>query len=210
MQQLDYLRNRNINDTSIEEFGFAYRDPKGNFYSYNLDFNLKQQSERLSFYSNQRFNDSFLYPIYDLYQDYLGFMCRNLDTENKPKFDGSSFPKAYHLYNLNKAYPYIIKHKFVIITEGVFDVIALWQAGYKNCVAVLGTAFTEEHGCLLSRFCNKAILSFDNDEAGNKCSKATKDILTALNFTVQELKLEKELDEELMVNPKMLDVYYLE
>lgn len=218
MKQLEYLQNRNIKEDTIAEFGFAYRDNHGNLFCYNTDFNLKQQSQKLSFYNTTRFSNAYLYPIYDLYNEYIGFMCRNIDISNKPKFDGSSFPKAYHLYNLNKAYPFIIKYGFVIVVEGVFDVVALWQAGYKNCVAVLGTAFTEEHGCLLSRFCNKAILSFDNDEAGKKAVfykdkktgeiKGAKVILKSLNFEIEELNLKQELDDELAVNPKLLDYLY--
>jgi DNA primase len=45
------------------------------------------------------------------------------------------------------------------------DTISLHQYGFKNTVAVSGTALTEKHLTLLKRLTNKIYLCFDNDKA---------------------------------------------
>ena len=46
------------------------------------------------------------------------------------------------------------------------DAISLYQRGFDNVVASLGTALTEEQGRLLRRYCEQVILSYDSDGAG--------------------------------------------
>jgi len=53
-----------------------------------------------------------------------------------------------------------------VIVEGYTDVIAAHLAGVDNVVATLGTAFTEDHLRLLSRFADTVVLVFDADAAG--------------------------------------------
>lgn len=48
------------------------------------------------------------------------------------------------------------------------DVITLHQAGFTNAVAGLGTALTDEQVRLISRYCEKVYLSYDNDAAGHE------------------------------------------
>ena len=44
--------------------------------------------------------------------------------------------------------------------------ITIYQAGYRNVAASLGTAFTAEHALLLKKFVSDVILVFDSDSAG--------------------------------------------
>ncbi len=48
--------------------------------------------------------------------------------------------------------------------------MAMHDAGVTNCVAPLGTALTERQARLLKRYCGKAVLLFDGDEAGNNAT----------------------------------------
>src|SRR5260370_20970077 len=57
-----------------------------------------------------------------------------------------------------------------ILVEGYFDVIALWQSGFKEAVAGCGTALTVEQLRLLSRYTKNVIACFDGDAAGRKAS----------------------------------------
>jgi len=68
------------------------------------------------------------------------------------------------------AKPAMRQTKTVYIVEGYMDVIAMHQAGVTNTVAPLGTAFTDEQAQWLSRWAEKAVLIFDNDEAGQKAA----------------------------------------
>src|SRR5208283_2345133 len=57
-----------------------------------------------------------------------------------------------------------------ILVEGYFDVIALWQAGFKEVVAGCGTALTVEQLRVLSRYTKNVIACLDGDAAGRKAS----------------------------------------
>ncbi|HLX04810.1 MAG TPA: toprim domain-containing protein, partial [Candidatus Binatus sp.] len=57
-----------------------------------------------------------------------------------------------------------------ILVEGYFDVITLWQAGFKEAVAGCGTALTVEQLRVLSRYTKNVIACFDGDAAGRKAS----------------------------------------
>ena len=57
-----------------------------------------------------------------------------------------------------------------IIVEGYFDVIALWQAGFRETVASCGTSLTVEQLRLLSRYTKNVFACFDGDDAGRKAS----------------------------------------
>jgi DNA primase len=77
------------------------------------------------------------------------------------------------------------------------DVIAMHQAGFKEAVASLGTAFTSGQANLLKRFCNSVILSYDSDGAGTSAALRAIGILREvdLNAKVLDLKPYKDPDE---------------
>ena len=78
------------------------------------------------------------------------------------------YNKRKILFGLYTAKDYIKEEDAVIIMEGYFDVISTQAHGIKNCVASCGTAFTQEHVRLLSRYTKsrRIFLSFDTDSAG--------------------------------------------
>ena len=71
----------------------------------------------------------------------------------------------------------------MILSEGYFDVLALHQAGLKNSVAPLGTAFTPEQGRLIRRYAEKVLFLFDGDLAGLNATK--KALIVAENGGLQ-------------------------
>ncbi len=71
---------------------------------------------------------------------------------------------------LHEARAAIASQDRVIIVEGYFDVIALWQAGFRETVASCGTSLTVEQLRLLSRYTKNVFACFDGDDAGRKAS----------------------------------------
>ena len=65
----------------------------------------------------------------------------------------------------------------MIIVEGYFDFISLYQAGIKNVAASSGTSFTTQQARLLARFADNAYLFFDADSAGQKAAVRSVDAL---------------------------------
>src|SRR6266436_10449038 len=121
-----------------------------------------------------------MFPIRDAQARVLAFGGRVLDAR-LPKYINSPesplYSKTRTLYGLNEARQAInapLKQSSgkdrAILVEGYFDVIALWQAGFKEAVAGCGTALTVEQLRLLSRYTKNVIACFDGDEAGRKAS----------------------------------------
>ena len=78
--------------------------------------------------------------------------------------------------------------------EGNIDVITLHQAGFDNVVATMGTALTEEHARILSRYTKELVLCYDNDAAGKKSTDRVLGILKNTNLAVRVLQLPNAYD----------------
>ncbi len=119
-----------------------------------------------------------MFPIRDAQGRVLAFGGRVLDARI-PKYINSPesplYSKARTLYGLFEARQAISSNApagkdRAILVEGYFDVIALWQAGFKEAVAGCGTALTVEQLRALSRYTKNVIACFDGDAAGRKAS----------------------------------------
>ena len=53
-----------------------------------------------------------------------------------------------------------------VIVEGYMDAVSLYGAGITNVAAILGTAFTPDHGRLLRRMTPNVVMLLDGDRAG--------------------------------------------
>lgn len=76
------------------------------------------------------------------------------------------FKKGELLYGLDQAKKDIQKLGSVILVEGYLDCLMMWQAGYTNTVATLGTACTIDQLSLISRYANTVYVMYDSDKAG--------------------------------------------
>jgi DNA primase len=92
------------------------------------------------------------------------------DIKDAPKYINTPqtmlYDKSRHVYGLHLAKEAIRKTQYVVLAEGNLDVIQSHQAGVRNVVATAGTALTEQHLKVLSKFTGDIRLSFDADKAG--------------------------------------------
>ena len=98
--------------------------------------------------------------------------------ESKYKFP-PKFKKSLVVFNLNRLKDKT-KDERVILVEEFFDVFNLWQAGYKNVVALMGTSMTDDQEKLIVEAIGgngRVVLMFDSDEAG---AKATTEVVERL------------------------------
>jgi len=119
------------------------------------------------------FRSRLMFPIRDAQGRVIAFGGRVLDNR-LPKYINSAesplYSKARALFGLPEARAAISKVERAIVVEGYIDVIALWQAGFKESVATLGTALTADQLRLLSRYTRNILACFDGDDAGRKAS----------------------------------------
>lgn len=129
-----------------------------------------------------KFRDRLIFAIENLSGKVVAFGGRILDKDRKaPKYlnspDTALYKKGEILYGLSHAKSEIPKSDSVVLVEGYFDLISLYQAGVKNVVAVSGTALTDRHAEILARYTKNAFLVFDGDEAGRKAAHRTIEIV---------------------------------
>jgi DNA primase len=119
------------------------------------------------------FRARLMFPIRDAQGRVIGFGGRVLD-QSLPKYINSPespiYSKARALYGVFEARQAIAQADRAIVVEGNIDVIALWQAGFKETVASLGTSLTVDQLRLLARYTRNVIACFDGDAAGRKAS----------------------------------------
>ncbi|MEE9273690.1 MAG: DNA primase [bacterium] len=126
-----------------------------------------------------RFRDRVIFPILDLEGEVAGFGGRSLpDSDSRhatAKYinspDTAVFRKGRILYGLPQAREGIRAGNRALVTEGYFDVISLWQAGFRSAVAPLGTALTAEHIRALRAHAEEIVFVFDPDSAGQAASE---------------------------------------
>jgi len=207
----DYiLKKRDVKEEVAREFLIGY-SPKGNILvkeanKKGIDITLLEEAGLVLWNNNRknyvdRFIDRIIFPIENIQGKVIGFGGRVLDEKKTPKYLNSPETRFFHkqniLYNFNRAKDYALKENSLIITEGYMDVIALWQRGFKNVVATMGTAFTESHVRTISRFVENVYLLFDPDFAGKTAVIRSLSILlkSGLNVYVVLNNTDKDPDE---------------
>ena len=176
----EYLNARGITDAAIESFEIGF-SPKASSALYDhlrsknfnpnliLDSGLCIQTEtgKNPF---DRFRNRVMFPIKDIRGRIIAFGGRSLDTNARAKYLNSPetalFSKGKTVYNYFKASKTVKSQTPLLIVEGYMDAVALFQAGFSNVVAPLGTAITEQQLHLIWRLHHEPIVLFDGDQAG--------------------------------------------
>jgi DNA primase len=205
-QSRDYVSNRLINDDSINKFRLGYAPNRwDSLVNKSKEWGVNTQVlEKAGLVITKqdkgcydRFRNRLMFPIFDSQNRPVGFGARVLDN-SLPKYLNSPetpvFNKSKTLYGINLAKESMIRNRKVLIMEGYTDVIMAHQYGIDWSIAVLGTALTREHVRLLRRYCDKAILVFDADTAGQKSSERNLDIFIEEDFDVNVVLLPKNYD----------------
>lgn len=94
---------------------------------------------------------------------------------NSPQTE--AFDKSRTLYGLDLAGDAARSQGQVVVVEGYMDVIGPWQAGFRNLVATMGTALTEQHAALLRRYSSRVVLAMDADSAGMAATERAGELL---------------------------------
>lgn len=175
----EYLLKRGINETIIKEFKLGYSGSSKDTF-YKLATNKGWDIETLNKLGlinkvNENVYDTFInrivIPIENLKGEVVGFTGRIFNGEdNTAKYlntkETEIFKKSSLLFNYHNAKNYIRDRKSVIVVEGNMDAIKMSAKGFKNVVALMGVALSNEQIDILKRLKVPVILMLDNDNAG--------------------------------------------
>ncbi len=142
-----------------------------------------------------RFRNRLMFPIIDVRGNLIGFGGRVMD-DSTPKYLNSPetliFNKRKNLFALNLAKK--SKLGYLILVEGYMDAVSLHQYGFDCAVASLGTALTEDHATLLTRYTEEVVLIYDADQAGQDATRRAIPILERAGLRVKVLKVKDAKD----------------
>ncbi|QVK20266.1 DNA primase [Mycoplasmatota bacterium] len=142
------------------------------------------------------FRDRIIFPIWNEDSKIVGFSGRTNSVEG-PKYVNSPeshiFRKSEILYNYHNAKNEVRRSNRIILFEGFMDVIAAYNAGLKEGVAIMGTAFTKKHVELIRKLTKNIIICFDGDSAGLDAAYSTLKYLSN-DFNVKILIIPEGLD----------------
>jgi DNA primase len=181
-----YLRARGLDGDVVREFriGWAPASWDELTRALRLDRELAEGTGLARLNSRGRLNDHFrariLFPIADDRGDPISFGGRILPggegPGNQGKYKNTTETPLYNkskvLYGLDRSKTHIVTAGTAVICEGYTDVIGFHRAGVPLAVATCGTALTDDHVRLLTRFAaRKLVLAFDADSAGQAAAE---------------------------------------
>lgn len=197
----DYVKQRKLDNNTLKSFKIGYSGEYNELYKNLKAKGFKDEEILATGLVNRtdkgefidRYRKRLMFPIMDVSGRVIAFGGRKLENNDKiAKYINSNenlvYSKKRHLFALNLAKQ--SDSKKIILVEGYMDAISLYQRGFDNVVASLGTALTEEQGRLLRKYSEQVILSYDSDGAGQEAIMRGLSILENQGCDARVLQME--------------------
>ena len=206
---------RKLNRNTIVEFRIGYAPNTKNSLveflkkrGYSVD--EAKKAGLINRFNGDLFKGRMMIPFLDANTgEVIGFTGRIIE-KGEPKYlntpETRLFNKGRFIFGLSQAKEAIRKNNFVVIVEGNMDVISSHQAGVKEAVATSGTAMTENHLKILSRFTTDIRLAYDGDEAGIKAAERAIMLAGKIGISlsvISDYGKAKDPDELIKIDPKL-------
>ena len=206
---------RKLNRNTIVEFRIGYASNTKNSLveflkkrGYSVD--EAKEAGLINRFNGDLFKGRMMIPFLDANTgEVIGFTGRIIE-KGEPKYlntpETRLFNKGRFIFGLSQAKEAIRKNNFVVIVEGNMDVISSHQAGVKEAVATSGTAMTENHLKILSRFTTDIRLAYDGDEAGIKAAERAIMLAGKIGISlsvISDYGKAKDPDELIKIDPKL-------
>ncbi|MBR4784488.1 MAG: DNA primase [Fibrobacter sp.] len=225
---LEYLAKRNVSEKTRKEFHIGYApDGREGFIAYAAKNGFSPRdcvkaglaTEKKNGGIADKFRDRLMIAIQNQSGIVVAFGGRDLAPKQegfeRPKYmnspDTALYNKSEILFGLNHSRAAISKENAVIIVEGYFDLISLYQGGVQNVVAASGTALTEIHASILARYAKTAYLVFDGDAAGRKATRRSLEIVLPKGIVPRVFALARpdgtKIDPDNFVNEQGADAF---
>jgi DNA primase len=145
--------------------------------------------------SSGEFEDYLCIPVYQHKKlRFIEGRYKHLDPGDKPKYlrkpDGASIESI--MFPLDA----IEEFKTIILVEGLFDALNLWDLGYHNALCIFGTqAFTPAKARILDEYGVQQVkILMDGDSAGIAASKRIQTMLNQRNISSTVIELPNGID----------------
>lgn len=181
-----YKQNYNLTQKYI-------KDMTSDAYEYLYDRGLDDETIEKWTICYDKHDDRVVFPLFDSYKNIVGFNKRLVTPQTKGlnrkyihSSDSEIFKKSQYFYGMQ----FLDRSKdYIILTEGVFDVILPQMYGASNVICGLGTTLSEYQINVLAKLGKTVIVVYDNDEKGSKTMKKVMPLLENSGISAKLLVL---------------------
>lgn len=163
----------------------------------NISANTYKEFE--AFESNSLLENRIIFPMRDTTGKIVAFNGRHKESHIKPRY------KIYPEHVTIPMFPGKITpvNNAIVLVEGIFDFLNLYDKGLKNALAILGTnALYSQHkglnkdkiSILKLHGIQRIFIMFDGDEAGRRAASLLKPELEKINFITEIIDLPDDTD----------------
>ena len=174
----NYLKSKNLSLALAEEARLVKARKEGNGY-----FDV--------------FRERVLFPIWNPQGDVVGFGGRIIGP-GEPKYLNSPETPVFHkgriFYGANLSAKHIRAQDQALLVEGYMDLVSLYQSGFQNVIATMGTALTLDHAKAVQKMTSNVVVLFDGDSAGRAAAERSLPLLLEVGVLPKALILPEELD----------------
>ena len=181
-----YKQNYNLTQKYI-------KDMTSDAYEYLYDRGLDDETIEKWTICYDKHDDRVVFPLFDSYKNIVGFNKRLVTPQTKGlnrkyihSSDSEIFKKSQYFYGMQ----FLDRSKdYIILTEGVFDVILPQMYGASNVICGLGTTLSEYQINVLAKLGKTVIVVYDNDDKGSKTMKKVMPLLESNGISAKLLVL---------------------
>lgn len=207
-EHLNYISRRGLAPTTVKKFGLGasldfyslpdYLAGKGYTKEELIESGVLTESKSGRLVDSQ--GGRLIFPIINAFDEVVAFGGRLLEKADFAKYKNTKetlvFNKSKTLYNINLLKKLKREESIgnVIVVEGYMDTISLYQAGFRNVVASMGTSLTKDQARLVKRYSENVLISYDGDFAGQKADLRGLEILKDEHLNVRVVPMPEGLD----------------
>lgn len=150
-----------------------------------------------AFYTNQveKLQDRIVFPIQDIRDKIVVFVARHTLSQGNPRY--VNYPSGVKMPVFPAKIPQ--GHKSLVVVEGIFDMLNLYDKGLHNVVCAFGTnTLQNDLKSKLLPFKAQGVthiyMLFDGDDAGRKGAEQLKQPIEQEGFVVEIINLPDDMD----------------
>jgi DNA primase len=146
-------------------------------------------------HSVEKLADRIIFPIKDITGKTVAYVGRHTMSNGNPRY--LNYPSKVQLPVFPPQVP--AGHKSLVLVEGIFDMLNLYDKGLKNVSCTFGTNTLQADTKLKllpfkAQGVSHVYLLMDGDEAGRKAAQILKPIIEESEFIVEIIKLPDDTD----------------
>jgi DNA primase len=160
-----------------------------------ISINTLKEFEAFYTTGSEELSDRAWFPIHDIRGKIAAYVGRHMLSSGNPRY--LNFPRGTTLPCFPEQMK--VKSKNLVLVEGIFDLLNLYDKGLKNVACTFGTTTLVKDTALKllpfrTQGVTKIYLMYDGDVPGQEAAHKLKPLLEAAEYEVEVITLEEDKD----------------